>query len=322
MPISGLTFYSVFRALGPYLGSVCGFASWFSITFKTAYAALGLGALRTTVYPDASPTMVSGVAIFCTTVFVTINILTMKGTKSIQNFLVIGLLIILSVFSVVGLKAVPNNAGNFTPFLTNGWPVFFSAVGTASVSVAFGGITKIVAVSYEEINDPDKTIPRGIFISFFSILFLYVLILIVVITSLSPDELASSYTPVADAARVSFGKWAGTAINIASFIAYTTTLNSGVLSSARSPVAMSRDNILPRFLGYTSTKFKTPVNGLIATWMIIVASLSGLDVQGLAKVASVQFLLSNMLVLIAGIVFRSSKFAVYQPSLKVFVFPF
>ncbi|KAL0247960.1 hypothetical protein GEMRC1_003199 [Eukaryota sp. GEM-RC1] len=34
MPISGLTFYSVFRSLGPYFGCVCGFASWLSITFK------------------------------------------------------------------------------------------------------------------------------------------------------------------------------------------------------------------------------------------------------------------------------------------------
>ncbi|KAL0249154.1 hypothetical protein GEMRC1_004387 [Eukaryota sp. GEM-RC1] len=119
-----------------------------------------------------------------------------------------------------------------------------------------------------------------------------------------------------------FGSWAAIAINVASFLAYATTCNSGVLSSARSPVAMSRDNILPKFLGYTSPKYKTPIAGLIATWAIIVATLISLDVEGLAKVASAQFLLSNLLVMAAGIIFRYSRFAVYQPSFKTFAFPF
>ncbi|KAL0232851.1 hypothetical protein GEMRC1_011598 [Eukaryota sp. GEM-RC1] len=319
MPISGLTFYSVFRSLGPYFGCVCGFASWLSITFKTAFAAMGLGGLYTVFYPNASQTTISMVAIICTTLFVVLNMFTVNGTKSVQKFLVAALLIILSVFSIAGLKELPDNADNFTPFLAEGWTVFFATVGT--VSVAYGGLTKIVAVS-EEIKRPQKNIPKGIFLSFFSILFLYVLILIVVITSLTPEELASSFTPVADAADRAFGKWASIAINIASFTAYATTLNSGVLSSARSPVAMSRDNILPKFLGYTSAKFKTPIAGLVATWFIIVATLSGLDVEGLAKVASAQFLLSNLLVLAAGIIFRYSRFAVYQPSIKMFAFPF
>ncbi|KAL0233070.1 hypothetical protein GEMRC1_011817 [Eukaryota sp. GEM-RC1] len=280
MPISGLTFYSVFRSLGPYFGCVCGFASWLSITFKTAFAAMGLGGIYTAFNPNASDQAISAVAIGFMTILVLINVFTVKGTKALQKLFVTGLLIVLSIFGVVGLKELPDNGANFTPFLAKGWPAFFTTVGT--VSVTFGGLTKVVAVS-EEIKNPRKNIPKPLFLSFFSMLLLYVLLLVVVITSLSAEELTSSYTPIADAAKNAFGKSVSIFINFSSIIAYFCACNSGLLSAARSPVAMSRDNILPKFFGYTSAKFKTPITGLLATY---------------------------------------SGFAVYQPSIKTFAFPY
>ncbi|KAL0204851.1 hypothetical protein P9112_000158 [Eukaryota sp. TZLM1-RC] len=319
MPISGLTFFSVFRSLGSYFGTICGFASWLSITFKTAFACVGLASLYSVFEPNAKPGTLSLIAIVIATVFTVINTLTLDGTKSLQKILVFVLLLILSFFSIYGLKEVPENGKNFTPFMTDGIGSLFATAGT--VYVAFGGLTKIVAVS-EEIKRPSKTIPRGMFLSFYGVLAIYVLLLIVVVAALSPDALSNSYTPIADAAAAAIGDWAGIAINIASFLAYATTVNSGILSAARSPVAMSRDKILPDFLSKSSQKFKTPVNGIIATYVILVVCLAFLSIEGLAKVASAQFLLSNLLVMSAGLVFGLSRFPSYQPRFKTLLFPY
>jgi APA family basic amino acid/polyamine antiporter len=44
MPKAGGTYFFVQRSLGPLVGSFAGFAGWFSISFKGAFALMGMGA--------------------------------------------------------------------------------------------------------------------------------------------------------------------------------------------------------------------------------------------------------------------------------------
>jgi amino acid transporter len=44
MPAAGGTYLFIHRAMGPMMGTIAGFGVWFSLTFKAAFALVGLSA--------------------------------------------------------------------------------------------------------------------------------------------------------------------------------------------------------------------------------------------------------------------------------------
>lgn len=52
MPRAGGTYYFVDRALGPLAGTLSGFAAWFSLSVKTAFAFVGLGIFMEFLSPE------------------------------------------------------------------------------------------------------------------------------------------------------------------------------------------------------------------------------------------------------------------------------
>ena len=54
MPKSGGTYFFIDRSMGPLLGVFGGFANWFSLSFKSAFALIGLGSFAVLIYLDIS----------------------------------------------------------------------------------------------------------------------------------------------------------------------------------------------------------------------------------------------------------------------------
>ena len=52
MPKAGGVYFYIDRSLGPWWGIFGGFASWFSLSFKSAFALIGMGAFAVLIYPD------------------------------------------------------------------------------------------------------------------------------------------------------------------------------------------------------------------------------------------------------------------------------
>ncbi len=88
MPRAGGDYFYIARSMGGAMGTLGGIASWFSLSFKSAFALVGMGAY--TAYILDLP--IKYIALFFCIVFTIINILGIKQAGITQVFLVLGLI--------------------------------------------------------------------------------------------------------------------------------------------------------------------------------------------------------------------------------------
>jgi len=320
MPKAGGTYFFVERSLGPLAGTFAGFANWLSIALKSAFALVGIGALGALLLPENvlsqnAEWAIKAVAAAACVFFAVLNTLSVKGSGRLQSILVVGLLGILAVYIGVSLPEV--RASRFEPFAPGGFQMTFAVAGM--VFVSYGGLTKVASVS-EEVRNPARNIPLGMFIAFIVVNVFYLLTVFVTVGILDAAELANSLTPIAAAAGHTLGK-AGIIISIAALLAFVTTANAGILSAARSPMAMSRDGLLLEVFSRTNKKFATPHIAITVTAVIMVLSILFLSIENLVKVASTVMIVMFMLVNVALIIMRQSGIQNYRPVYKMPLYP-
>ena len=98
MPKSGGTYFFIDRSLGAMLGVFGGFANWFSVSFKSAFALIGLGSFAILLYPDITILQIKIIAVIVCILFTFLNIFSVKMTGKIQILMVIMLFINLILY--------------------------------------------------------------------------------------------------------------------------------------------------------------------------------------------------------------------------------
>ena len=317
MPKSGGVYFFTTRSFGALFGTFVGFATWFSLSLKSAFALVGIGVFLAPLLPNISPYMVQLVAVGFTVVFCILNILSVKESGRVQLVLVSILLILLLYFVVGGIGRV--NVQHFTPFAPSGIWSIFTVVGV--IFVSFGGLTKVASVA-EEVNDPGRSIPRGMFSAFAVVTVFYLLVIFVTTGLLSGSEFANTLTPISAAAEKFSGRAGFTVLAIAAMLAFITTGNAGLLAASRNPLAMARDNLLPSIFATVHPKLKTPVLSILITSGFMIACIVLLDLENLVKVASTLKLILFTFVNLSVIMMRQSKVVSYRPVFRSPLYPY
>ena len=150
---------------------------------------------------------------------------------------------------------------------------------------------------------------------------LYIFVVFVTVGLMQAEEMASSLTPIADGAYRAVGSWGRIAISIAAFLAFATTANGGLLCASRSPMAMSRDGLLPERLSYTHKRFGTPHVAIIITSIFIITTILFLSIESLVKFASSMMLLIFIFYNVSLIIMRQSKLQNYRPTFRAPLYP-
>lgn len=304
MPESGGTYLYIERSVGPLMGTIAGIGVWFSLTFKSAFALVGLGAYL--VFFTAFSAKVVG--LFLATILIAVNILGVKQSGRLQVVVVTLSMAVLVGFVGDGLTYVQGT--NLHPFLPHGAGGLLAATGF--VYVSYAGVTKIASIA-EEIENPGRNIPLGILLSVGVMMLVYTLVVLVIVGVTSPDELGKTLTPMAAAARQFLGGTGEIVIAATAVIALVSMANAGLLSSSRYPFAMSRDRLAPDVLGEINSRFRTPVWAILLTGAFLAALIAFVPVTELAKLASAFKLLVFTLINVALIVFRESDDPGYVP---------
>lgn len=322
MPRAGGTYYFLDRSLGPMVGTVGGLGTWIALVFKSAFALIGVGAYLA-VYVEVP---VLEVALILTVAFVVLNIVGAKETTRLQRMLVWTLLAVLTGFVLlggwrlpaVGVGGIRNQLSPFMPFGVEG------LVGTVGlVFVSYAGLTKVASVA-EEVKNPDRNIPLGMFLSLATATLFYVVGVFLMVTLLDPDQLRSDLAPVATTASTLVSGPAGTVVVglvvVAAFAAFASTGNAGVMSASRYLLAMARDKHI--WSGFSRLgRYQTPTLALIATGAAMALALITLPVESVAKLASAFQLLIFSLVNLAVIVMRESRIESYDPGFRSPLYP-
>ncbi len=312
MPRSGGVYYFLDRSLGPLFGTIGGLGIWLTLLLKVTFALIGMGAYLTIFFPDLP---IVPVAIVLAVLLGMINVLGAKKSGSFQLVLVVALLILLAIFIIGGIPEV--NFKNFHNFIDLDFQNIFSAAGL--VFVSYIGVTKVASVS-EEIKNPDRNVPLGIFVSFGVIIVIYTLGTLIMGGVIPADKLVGNLTPVALAGEIIFGKIGAILLSVAALIAFISVANVGTLSASRYPLAMSRDHILPNFFGKINHS-GSPIASIVVSVAIIILMLLVLDPLKIAKLASTFQLLVFACLCLAVIIMRESKIQSYDPGFKSPLYP-
>jgi len=312
MPKAGGDYYFIDRSLGHLAGTVTGIAAWSSLCIKTAFAFVGIRIFIEVLLPQANSLLFSLAACGF---FTFLNLRGASHAGKTQIILVAGLLTILIVFSVLG--SVHTSAVRMTPFLTGGLNGFLGA--TALIFVAFGGLTKAASVA-EEASNPKRDIPLSMIGALAVVTFLYFTSVLVCVGTLEGQALASSMTPLSDAARAFSGNIGYIVLTVAAVLAFLSTANAGIMASARFPLAMARDRLIPGVMARIGVRRGTPWVSILLTGGFI-AGMMFLDFESLVKMASAMQLLLYMLSNIAVIVMRESRIHTYRPSFRAPLYP-
>jgi len=312
MPRAGGDYFYATRSLGDAAGTVAGFVSWFSLSFKSAFALVGMGAYAALV----TDVPIKVIAASLCVVFTVVNLVGVRRAGRFQVFLVFGLLTILAVYCFRGLARITPE--KMTPFMPHGFGAVLSTAGF--VFISYGGLTKVASIA-EEVKNPGKTIPHAMFLSLVVAAILYALVVLVTAGVLDPDKLDHALTPISDGARIFMGGVGEVVLAVAALLAFISTANAGIMSASRYPVAMSRDSLVPPFFQKVNARFGTPHVSVLVTGAFMLVAVLVLELELLVKVASTLLMMLFVTANLSVLIMRESKIQNYQPTFRSPLYP-
>ncbi len=312
MPRAGGIYFCLDRAFGPTVGAVSGLGTWISLTLKTAFALVGSG-YYIGMFMNDPPVLL--IAVCLAIGFGVLNILGASKTTRLQTILVVVMLAILAWF--IGHGGGQLNMAHFERFLGAGTEPIVAMTGV--VLISYMGLTKVASIA-EEVRNPERNIPLGIFLALVTAILIYLAGLTVMVGVVPAETLAQTMTPAADAATAIAGRSGMVVISIAAIASFLSVANAGILSASRYPLAMGRDHILPKIFSFVGHR-GTPVLAIVVTVLLIVGEVLLLDPLAIAKYAGTLQLLIFGGLCAAMIVMRESHLASYDPGFKVPLYP-
>ncbi len=312
MPRAGGIYYFFDRSLGPLFGTIGGIGVWLVLVLKVAFVLVGIGAYLTLFLNNFS---ITPLAVALALILGVINFFGSKKSSSLQIVLVSILLIILVGFIIAGFPYVEKE--NYQGIFEFDSLKLLSTAGI--VFISFVGVTKIASIS-EEIKNPERNIPLGVFLALGTALVIYVIGTIIMVGVLPIESIKGNLTTPAAVIEIVMGFPGVILISIAAIVAFISVANSGILSASRYPLAMSRDHILPPFFKKLN-KLSSPSISLYLTVFTVIIIIVSFDPTKIAKLASAFQLLVFAFICLAVIVMRESKIQSYDPGYKSPLYP-
>jgi amino acid transporter len=209
-----------------------------------------------------------------------VNYLGIQMTARVNRFMLIGELIVLAIFIVVGIVALASGKGagfSLSPLYnadTFSWSVVFGAVSIAVLSfLGFDGISMLAEESREETRQIGRAMVGALLLA--GVLFIVQTWVAALLVPNAAGLLANGDpegTAFYDAARAAGGGWLAGLTALATAIAWGFA-NSLVAQAATSRLlyAMARDRQMPSFLARINERHKVPAN---ATLVVAAISLA------------------------------------------------
>ncbi|MGB9940021.1 amino acid permease [Methanosarcina sp.] len=313
MPLAGGSYYYISRTMGAALGAVIGLGSWLALIFKGTFALIGLAEYFQIFYPLP----LYFVAAVTGVILLLINYRGAKSSGSLQNFIVIFLLIILALFIARVFFVV--DPANFSPAKSYGITSIITTAGV--IFISYLGLAEAAAVS-EEVKNPSKNLPLAFIASAVVVTLFYAGIMAVVVGFSDPQAGGTSVTPLADIAGLMAGESGRIAIAVGALLATLSTANGAILSSSRFPFAMSRDALMPEWFVLIHQKFETPHNAILVTGTVMVLLLFLFDIEELARLGGAFNILIFILLNLAVIILRKRTLPGYEPTFRDPFFPY
>jgi APA family basic amino acid/polyamine antiporter len=302
LPRSGGQFIFARHAFGDYAGFVVGWMDWISTCASTAAIGVVLGA--STAWVMGQP--VSLAPHIATAIVGLFALLLVRGTSvgdGAQRLTSLLKAVALMAFVAAclfahGPAAAP--ASTVAPASTTGFAAFLLAA--QAVIYTYDGWSGPIYFS-EELHDPDRDIPRSMFLGLASVALIYILINIAFVRAVPLSSLAASELPAATVADALFGAKGALLVRIVVIISLPSAVNACLLMASRVIFALSRDGLgLPMLTKVGSGG--APSLALVAGAVVTVAFLQTGTFDQIIAIAAFFFVASYTLSFMAVFVLR------------------
>lgn len=291
IPKEGSVYEYAYQELSPSAGFLTGSMWIISNIFTGSAVSLGFGYYLNTFLPIMNP-QISAV-IICVA-FTLLNILGVKYSAWVNNILVLFKISILFFFILFGSLYI--NPINFTPFLISSGGVFY---GAYFIFFAYGGFAR-VAVLAEEIKNPERNIPKAMFISLAVSTIIYIFVGLVAIGLMGAANLASTNSPLKDAIQISGNSVAVYLLSLGALVATASVLLMSILGNSRMIYAMARRRDLPGLLCRVHRKYDTPYLTILLAGGVMVTIILLIDISRIIAVSTFALLFYYTLTNIAA----------------------
>jgi len=246
------------------------------------------------------------VAISIIWVFTFINLWSVKGMGKLEDIMVYSKLIILFIISVILIYFGETNFNTFSHTLSNDFKEssLMSILIVASVTfVAYEGF-QLVINAVNEMDMPEKNIPRAIFTAIILVAIIYFIIAMGAVFAIPVDDLIKNkeYALASGAADI-MGDWGQNLVIIGAILATSSAISGTMFGSSRQMARIAEDGYLPQIL--SSRKNSIPHYAILA--MSITATILVLigGLQLILEFGSITFLLVSLLMAIANFKIRT-----------------
>ncbi len=318
LPLPGGEYSYTKAAFGGFTGFIAGCLRWLSSVFGAAFAALVFAQqllyLLSILLPLDQSVLAYSNLIAVILVFI-VGALSVRGGKEVTTVIVIAFLAIFTLFLIGGFgrsQTVPEILPRF-----EGLSGVFAT--TAYTFIMFVGIRAIVAGA-PEIKDPEKNVPKAIYLSMILLIALYCSVAYVAVSVVGQESFDVS-TLLNFAAEKTLGLLGGALIAIAGMVAGISSLSTALMVQSSIVRGMSRDGYLSKVLLTTHRRFGTPHVAVVVNsfFVMLVAYIGAVGFLGYA--ASFASILVFALVNLSVIKLREDKPHLERP-LKAPFYPF
>lgn len=225
-------------------------------------------------------------------IFTIVNLVSVKGMGKIEDWMVYTKLIILLFIS--GLLAGKGDIQNFTPIIESDTSLISILIIASITFVAFEGF-QLVIHAYDEMDDPQKNIPKAIYSAIIIATLLYVGLAIGTLSAIPKEAIISGKEyALAAGAKDILGNFGRLIVIFGALLATSSAISGTLFGASRLMAIIAQD-------GYLPNKLANRVKGHIPNYAIITMSvfsfgliLSG-GLQIILEFGSITFIIVSFL---------------------------
>jgi len=232
--------------------------------------------------------------------FLGVNLYGVAASGQSEDVLVMVKVLILSLFGFAGLAYL--RPDHLLPVFNTGG--MGALMGAALIFVAYEGF-ELIPNAIQEMKDPEHDLVRGVIISILITTAIYILVSLVAVGNLLPDEINryKEYA-LAVAAKPFLGEAGFVLIGLGALLSTASAINATLFGTARLGMVMSQEAAIPKIFSHKERMKDIPDVSLIAITAVTLLFVNTANLDMIASFASSTFLLIFTLVNLSALKLR------------------
>ncbi len=220
--------------------------------------------------------------------------------EDVMVFMKVGILLF---FSGLGFLT-----GDFSKLSPEHWESLIKILtGGLIIFLAYEGF-ELIANTAQDVEDPEKTLPKAFYAAVTTVIFIYVLVSAVAVANLTYEEVQKYQDyALAIAAKPFLGEAGFVLIGIAALLSTASAINATLYGSARVSYLVAKFGALPKEL--TKNIWKHGTEGLIILAILTIIFATTFNLENISVAGSLGFL-----IIFAGVNLANVKLAYYTDS--------